>query len=93
MEDHYHHIFNSLFDFHDVEVSSSTFKEILENNVDPYLDDSTEIPELHLNIFNHMIDPFKVTWGENCFKSKDSANSLNTDNVDFLLKAVHYCFS
>ncbi|KAL6937172.1 hypothetical protein ACO0OL_001733 [Hanseniaspora opuntiae] len=92
MEDHYHHIFNSLFDFHDVEVSSSRFKEILENNVDPYLDDSTEIPELHLNIFNHMIDPFKVTWGENCFKSKESANSLNTDNVDFLLKSSSLLF-
>lgn len=87
MEDHYYHIFNFLFDFHDDKLSSSTFKKVLENNVEPYLDDAAEIPELHLNIFNHMIEPFKVTWGETCFKVRDSKNLFNVEDFDFLFKS------
>lgn len=87
MENHYDHIFYALFDFHDDELSTRTFKGVLENIVEPYFDETTEIPELSLSIFNHMIDPFVVSWERTCFKTKVFDTLLNTYDIKFLLKS------
>ena len=86
MEACYDFMYINLFKFEVCGVSLQTFQETILRNIESYLNDNTEVCELDVNVFHHLIDPLTIQWEELFFKPRDPQLFVDKKNIDLLLK-------
>jgi len=86
MEACYDFMYINLFKFEVCGVSLQTFQETILRNIESYLNDNTEVCELDVNVFHHLIDPLTIQWEELFFKPRDPQLFVDRKNIDLLLK-------